>query len=74
MYTAAHPSKFGMRTDVRRLKDRTYDATLCAMAEFYRVSTFAVVACNIARNVAGVNASSTSATLHATTAALHVMV
>ena len=38
------------------------------MAELHRVSTFALVACNIVRNVAGVEASSTSATFHATTA------
>ena len=51
-------------------------ATLCAMAELHHVSTFAIVACN----VAGIEASSTSATFHATTAlrlppaALHTMV
>ena len=38
------------------------------IAELHRVSTFAIVACNIARNVAGVEASSTSATFHTTTA------
>ena len=36
------------------LNDRTHDAILRAMAELHRVSIFAVVACNIARNVAGV--------------------
>ena len=54
---------------------------LRAIAELHRVSTFAIAACNIARNVAGVEASSsTSATFHATIAlclppaTLHVMV
>ena len=37
------------------------------MAELHRVSNFAIV-CNIARNVAGVEASSTSVTFHATIA------
>ena len=50
------------------LKRRIHDATLRtifrAIAEFCDASTFAIVACNIARNVAVV-ASSTSATLHA---------
>ena len=43
--------------------DRTHDATLRAIAEL-RVSTFAIATCN----VAGVEASSTSATFHATIA------
>ena len=51
-----------------RVKDRIHYAKLRAMAELHRVSTFAIVACNIARNVAGVEASSTSATFHATIA------
>ena len=38
------------------------------MTEWHRVSTFAIVACNIAHNVAGVEVSSTSATFHATIA------
>ena len=42
------------------------------MAELHRVSTFAIVACNIARNLAGVEASSTSATFCATIIALCV--
>ena len=47
-----------------RIKDRTHDATLRAIAELHRVSTFAIAACN----VAGVEASSTSVTFHATIA------
>ena len=39
---------------------QTHDATLREMAELHRVSTFAIFACN----VAGVEASSTSATFH----------
>ena len=50
-------------------KDRKHDAaSLRAMAELHRVSTSAIAACNIACSVAGVEASSTSATFHATIA------
>ena len=51
-----------------------------AMLELHRVSTIAIVACNIARNLAGSEASSTSAAFHATIAlclppaTLHAMV
>ena len=66
-HSAQHP----FRT-ATTLKDQTHDATLSvilrAMAELYRVSIFAIVACNVARNVAGVEASSTSTTFHATIA------
>ena len=40
----------------------------CAQWLNCTVSTYAIVACNIARNVTGVEASSTSATFHATIA------
>ena len=55
-----------------RVTHRTLDATLRAiilgMAELHRMSTFAIVACNIVRNVSGVEASSTSAAFYATIA------
>ena len=54
-----------------RVKDRIHDAKLRAMAELHRVSTFAIVACNIARSMTGLGARSTSATFH-TTIALYV--
>ena len=38
----------------------------CPQSLNYTVSTFAIVTCNITRNVAEVEASSTSATFHAT--------
>ena len=52
----------------RRIHDATLRAIFRAIAELQRASTFAIVACNIARNVAVVEASSTSATFHATIA------
>ena len=47
------------------LKDRITRYNIQAIAEFCDASTFAIVACNIALNVAVIEASSTSATLHA---------
>ena len=52
----------------RTLKVRTHDATLRATCQLHRVSTSEIVARNIARNAARVEASSTSATLQATIA------
>ena len=49
--------------NIRHVKDRTYGTILRAMAELHRVTTFAIVACNIARNVAGIGEISTSAKL-----------